>query len=52
MKLANVLELLDPVTGDPDVLLLDAETRLEETAVPEELGPIVVIVKRVKERVP
>lgn len=52
MESAEALELLEPVTGEPDVLLLDNETTLEETAVPEELGAVVVIVKRVKERVP
>lgn len=52
MKLAGVLELLVPVTGEPDVLLPEDETLPEGTPVPPELGPTVVKVNFVKERVP
>lgn len=52
VKLTGLLELLVPVTGDPEVLLPEEETLLEGTAVPLELGPTVVKVNLVKERVP
>lgn len=52
MKLAEALELLVPVTGEPDVLLPEDETLLEGAAVPLELGPTVVRVNLVKDRVP
>ena len=49
---AEPFELLAPVTGEPEVLLPEEETMLDETAVPLALGPVVVNVNRVKERVP
>ena len=40
------------MTGEPEVILLEEGIRLEGTAVPEEPGPVTVMVNLVKERVP